>query len=196
MCRLKLFCPVFIILFYLTLTACSNVQQIESASPEELRNKLEVIYEEDHPDSKIVRGPPINVRAGFGEFSKGLLLGGGANFGNSVYLQARQAREAEWLYEAVVSLQYTNLGGVYRHYDRAGIEGAPPLNLVTLDMDKQFTINSINMTETVSIAIPESFLKSKTNAGFSLVIADDSTHSEELLIPASYLKGFLLGVGQ
>jgi hypothetical protein len=178
----------------LLLTSCSNLEEMEDSSPQQISEKVKTTLDESSPGDKTVRAPPISVRAGFGAFSKGLLLGGGASFGNWFHLEAVRDVSGIWSCQIIASLQYTNLGGIYRRYDKAGIEGTAPLTLVTLDMNKQFTINSINMTETLSVALQEPFLRERIDTGFTLVITDDSGNREELAVPASYVAGFLLAL--
>jgi hypothetical protein len=176
----------------LTVSSCSNIDKIEKASPQQLGDEVRIAYDENNPSIKTVRGSDISVLVSFGKAYTGLLLGGGTSIGSSVHLEAIRNALGVWNYQVVASIQYTNLGGVYRHYDKAGIEGEPPLELVTLGMNKHFTVNSINMTEIVSVNLQEELLKSKANSGFTLIITDGSSNKEELLIPASYVTGFLL----
>ena len=184
---------VFIGVLTFFLFSCSNIDQIESSTPDQITSQVKVTSAPEG-DSKIVTGPLINVRAGFGKFSANLLTGGGAGFGNSLLLEAKGSQEKNWSYRLIASIQYTNLGGVYRHYDKAGIEGAPSLELATLDMNKQITINSINMTETVGISIEKEILTKNLDSGFTLRIADHSNNIEELNVPSSYIKGFIQAV--
>ena len=184
---------VFIGALTFFLISCSNIDQIESSTPDQIASQVKVISEPEG-NYKVVTGPLINVRAGFGKFSANLLTGGGAGFGNSLFLEAKGSLEKDWSYRLIASIQYTNLGGVYRHYDKAGIEGAPDLEVVILDMDKQFTINSINMTETLGISIEQEILTNNLTTGFTFRIADSSNNIEELNVPSSYIKGFLQAV--
>ena len=192
--RFKKFPLVLFWLLTLNLIACSNIETIENTSPDLISSEATVSFDDENPDIKTVRGPTISVRESFGKFTTALLLGGGAGFGSAVHLEGTRDNAGLWTLQAIASIQYTNLGGVYRRYDKAGIEGSPPLVLTTVDMEKQFTINSINMTETVSVTLPESLLKEKSSEGFTLIVADDSGNSEQLTVPASYVSGFLLAL--
>ncbi len=137
-----------------------------------------------------ITAPRISSRASFGAFSKGMLTGG-ADFGNALSLHGQvdaAGTIAHWL---VAEVQYTNMGGVYRDYDRAGIAGISELQVSTLAMNRDYTPNSVNMTETLRIDIAEADLRARASEGFTLRLADDDDHVLELPVPASYVAGYL-----
>ena len=181
--------------FVLLLGACasSEVAKYEAVNPEDIAAEVEVTPSGSAGDSYQFKGPAIDVRAGFGDFASGMLRGG-SEFGSSISLQGAYSPASSISHTIVAQLQYTNLLGVYRRYDRAGIDGIDHLNVTTLDTYKQFTPNSVNMTETVGIAISEADLRSRTASGLVLRIATESGNLQELAIPASYISGYLLAV--
>ena len=138
MTSIPLLYPQIVLITLITLSGCSNVEQIRETTPEQLLVEIKTLNSDTQPGLRLLRAPDINDRAGFGKFSASLLTGGGASFGNLVHLQARETGPAAWDFEFVASIQYTNLGGVYRRYNRASIEGAPELVLTTIDMKNEF----------------------------------------------------------
>jgi len=167
--------------------ASSGASTYSAQTPEAIAAKVEIVEEND---TAAINAPVISSRASFGEFSKGMLTGG-SDFGNAVSLHGQRDANGVLTHWLRAELQYTNIGGVYRDYDRAGIEGIAALTVTPISNDRHYSLNSVNMTEVIRIDLAETDLRASMNSGFTLRLADDSNHIAELTVPASYVAGYL-----
>ena len=174
----------------LTGCASSGASQYSEQTPASIAAALTLT---DNYGSITLDAPAIQSSVGFGDFSKGMMTGGG-DFGNAVSLHGQQDGQGVLTHWLVAEVRYTNLGAVYREYDRAGIEGVGALTVAPLRSDRTFSVYSVNMTETVRIDIAEADLRARAASGFILRLADDSNNIVEMELPASYVAGYLLRV--
>lgn len=185
-------CRVVSVLLVLALVGCasSEIATYDALSSADVAKNVSISRDSERT---VFTAPKINTRASFGEFSKGMMTGG-SNFSSAITLQGEQTPDnvtTHWLYAEVV---YTNLGGIYRDYDRAGIEGIAKLNVVPVSMDRHYNINSVNMTEIVKIEIAEAELRAREASGLILRLMDDSDNLIEFNVPPSYIGGYLLSL--
>ncbi|MCF7981465.1 MAG: hypothetical protein K9K86_05730 [Pseudomonadales bacterium] len=196
MCKRPIASITLYLIYSLFIVGCasSGVAKYGGAQPEDVASEVRISVGEA-PDLLQFTGPLISERAGFGEFTKGMLKGG-ANFGSQISFEGTQSADLTNVHQIIVQLQYTNLGGVYRRYDRAGIEGLDEqLTVSTLSMDRHYQINSVNMTEAVAITVQEAVLrKLALTSSVVLKLGNASGNIEQLVIPGSYIKGYLLAV--
>jgi hypothetical protein len=179
----------------IVLCACASteVAGFAAQTPEEVAAAVAVTQRPEPDGGYDIVAPRISVRAGFSQFATGM-LSGGSDFGSAVGLHGASTGAGPVTHRIVAEVQYTNLGGVYRNYDRAGIAGVADLEVVLLDADRHYNINSVNMTETVGIAISDADLRAGAAGGMVLRLSDDSDNLVELTLPASYIAGYLLSV--
>jgi len=179
----------------MVLAACasSDVDKFSASSPEMISTAIEVRQSDTVPSLYTFTGPSIDTRAGYGAFAKGMLRGG-SNLGSAVSLSGTQQSDGQVSHRFVAALQYTNLGGVYREYDHAGIDGVENLRVEPVSRKKQYTPNGVIMTETLGVTIEDAALRSISSADLTLQLSNDSGNLETLEIPANYLRAYLLAV--
>ncbi len=177
------------------LAACasSDVDKYSGSDPVAISGDIEVRHSETTPDLYVFKGPSIDTRAGYGTFAKGMLRGG-SNLGSSVYLEGSQHTDGKVSHRFVTTIQYTNLGGVYREYNHADVDGVDSLTVEPANRHKQYTVNGVIMTETVAVAIDDAVLRSIGSGNVTLRLSTDSGNLDTVDIPANYLKAYLLAV--
>jgi hypothetical protein len=167
--------------------ATSEVVTYSTASPAEIADKITL---EKETNRTIYKAPRLNTRAGFGEFSAGM-LSGGANFSSAIWIEGEKPAGTPGSHWLITEVVYTNLGGIYRDYDRAGIEGIAALKVIPVSKDRHYNINSVNMTEIIKVEIAEAELRTRETSGFVLRLMDDSDNLVEYSVPANYIGGYL-----
>ncbi len=186
---------LFILGWPMLLAACasSDVDKYSGSDPVAISGTIEVLKSEITPDLYVFKGPSIDTRAGYGTFAKGMLRGG-SNLGSSVYLEGSQQADGGVSHRLVTTFQYTNLGGVYREYHHAAVDGVDSLTVEPASRHKQYTVNGVIMTETVAVAIDDAALRSMSSRNLTLRLSTDSGNLDTVEIPANYLRAYLLAV--
>lgn len=178
---------------FLVACASSDVDRFAVADPDSIVTDIAVRPSDSAPGLYTFSGPSIDVRAGYGAFAKGMLRGG-SGLGSAISLHGTQTAPERVEHRIVATLQYTNLGGAYRMYDRAGIEGVDALTVETVDRHKQFTPNGVIMTEMIAVGIGDAVLRSLQDADIILRVGTDSGNLQTLQIPRNYIIAYLRAV--
>lgn len=177
--------------------ASSDVTTYSGKTPEQIAAEVKIVNGSALTDPvTTLRAPSIDIRAGYGQFAKGM-LSGGSNFGSAVFQEATKNRDNSFTHRLIVRLDYTNLGGIYREYDRAAIAGiSKQLSVKPIERHKDITINGVNMTETIAIDLDESTVEKGASTGMLLEVSNASGNLEKLEVPANYTKGYLVALSR
>lgn len=179
--------------FLFAACASSDIEKYSASSQEDISTLVEVRPNDTSTNLFTFTGPSIKTRTGYGAFAKGMLRGG-SNLGSVVYLQGQQQLDGQVSHRFIVALQYTNLGGVYREYNLANIDGIDNLRVEAVSRNKQYTPNGVIMTETLGVAVEDAALRALSGGDLILQLGNESGNLELLEIPANYLRAYVTAV--